>query len=823
MEKEASNSVKAMFEADEWASKTAKTDKKQQIAELRPHFYEVYERIERLKGEWLLLENVLQHFYRLSVINEIGRELRRLKADKNQVHIGDFNQALISIILSEPVPFIYERLGEKYNHILIDEFQDTSVLQWHNLLPLVENGLSKGHFSLVVGDAKQAIYGFRGGDMEQIVHLSNKRFTDLVRRHPTPDLMGTRYDTVGHTLALERLNTNYRSAREIVEFNNDIFSVLAGLYAENRQLLADVYDSFAAQETPTNARSGGHVEVRFLDTARDDDNTSLFSAYELRTLEAVLRTIREAEEIGYELGDVAVLCRFNKNARWVADYLKTQGVEVVSQDSLLLRSSPAVSLLAAFLRTLHTPGDGLARYEALSLFYQHVLQEPPRLNPEEWDRLRGSSSLGPLYRHLESKGYLLNPFKLQHLGLYELGEKLVQTFRLADMHGQSAYVYRFLDVLLDFSTKQSNHLAAFMEYWERKQDSLCINTPKGARAVTVTSVHKSKGLEYPVVIVPFADWNMHPRPTEIWWMSLDKSRLAYESPFLNDLPLLATPVTPKKELLRTPLRDQYQADTEKHFIENLNMLYVALTRPTDRLYLFSSKYEEKKGEQVSVSRLLHDYLATTANWDPQCPHYILHEGTLKPTPKTAAEAAETLVLQSTPVADWHRTARLRRMAARLFDTDTLDRANDPPRLLAEALRRLEHRDELDVCLDRLEAEGAFGAAARPALRRDLLELLAHPALAPHFAPDAGLKPVKDILSRHTLNLTPPDRVMVSGQAVTILGYVTQDPTEDDTKVLSRYAKALKQMGYEQVEQLMVNTQTLEVMEATTAAAEMTRL
>ncbi len=822
LEKEPSATLTELFYADEWATKTTREAQRMAIGELQPMLFGMFENIEKMKGDWLLLENMLQHFYKLSVIHEISHELRLIKSDKNQVLISDFNQALVNIILKEPVPFIYERLGEKYNHILIDEFQDTSVLQWNNLLPLLENGLAKGHFSLIVGDAKQAIYRWRGGDMEQIVHLANKRFDVLLSRHQQPDLMGIRYETINYTLSQERLNTNYRSSREIIEFNNDIFRTLADMHGASRQLLMEVYDLFSSQEVPLTAKTGGHIEIQFIDSAKEDDDTSTdgLSAYERRTLEAVLRNIQDTVDFGYVYRDVAVLCRQNKYARMVANFLKDRGIDVISQDSLLLQSSPAVSLLVSFFKILYNPDDALARYEALHLFYQHVLNEMPQLTPNEWEGMRKSASLKPLFLHLEGREFLLNPFRLQQMGLYELGATLVQTFQLKEMHGQTPYVYRFLDILLDFSVKQSNHLGEFMDYWDRKKENLSINTPKDKNAVTVTSVHKSKGLEYPVVLVPFADWDMFPRPGEIWWMSLDTSRLSYESPYLKDIPLRSTPITPKKELLRTPLKKQYEEDTEKLFIENLNMLYVALTRPIDRLYLLGKEFDfSKRNDRINVSMLLHDYLDHKELWEPHRPHYILKQGSLKPLAKPEAAVPETLLLTNDPTADWHKKARLRRMASRMFDTETFEKGKDNAQKLCEALRTLESDAQIELCLDKMEGEGTISEQERVAFRKDLQEIVSLSVLKPQFAPTAQVKPVKDILSRHTLNLMPPDRVVIHGSSVTILSYVASDDAEDAEKLLNRYAKALKQMGYQTVEKLIVNTQTLEVLTpaATTSA------
>ena len=807
-----SDALRETINADEWASRGSKSDKCGAINEIRPALSSAIGVLENQKGEWLMLENILQHFYKLSVIHEISRELQFIKNDKNQVLIGDFNKALVNIILKEPVPFIYERLGEKYNHLLIDEFQDTSGLQWNNLLPLVENGLAKGHFSMVVGDAKQAIYGWRGGDMEQIVHLSNKRFDILASRHRHADILGLRYETVNHTLALETLNTNYRSTGEIVEFNNEIFRLLTDVHKAGKQLLGDVYGLSAAQAVPPTAKTGGHVEIQFIDSPRDDEaNEDGLNPYARHTLEAVRQIVGDAVETGYTHGDVAVLCRSKANAKIVANFLKANGINVISQDSLLLQSSPSVALLTAFMAALHTPDDGLVRYKVLHLFYEHVLGEMPQLSPDEWQKIKDNWTLNPMFRHIETKGFILKPFKLQQLGLYELGSTLAQTFNLMDAPGQPAYVFRFLDVILDFSVSQSNHLGDFMQYWERKKESLCISTPRGVNAVTVTSVHKSKGLEYPVVIVPFADWSLLPSNKDIWWMSLDESRLSCQSDFLKNLKVRSVPVTPKKELDCTPLRLQYGEDSEKQFIEGMNLLYVALTRATDRLYLLGKNQDFSKAkERITVSLLLRDYLESKGLWESQRPHYVISQGTLQPMHKQQASGNELFTITNDKTTDWQKKARLRRMASRMFDLETFEKQHDNALRLCEALRQLENTSHVKTCLDKLAAEGTLGETERAALEKDLLEIVSHPMLKPHFAPTAQIKSVREILSRHTLNLIPPDRVAVDGTTVSILRYISKEPVQDDEICLNRYAKALKQMGYQTVEQLLVNTQTMEV-------------
>jgi ATP-dependent exoDNAse (exonuclease V) beta subunit len=797
------------LENTDWAPKALKADKKAIVNSLAEPLTDFYIQVERLKGEWMLISSILKHFYKLSVIHEINKELAFIKAEKNVVHISDFNKAIINIVLQEPVPFIYERLGEKYNHILIDEFQDTSVLQWNNLLPLVENSLAKGHFSMVVGDAKQAIYGWRGGDMEQIVFLSQKRFRELVERHEQAENLFLRYETLEHTLALERLNTNYRSASEIIRFNNTLFRLLADLYSSDKQLLGDIYDRYAEQQVPvTNPRDGGHIAIRFIEKEGGEDAETLLdgvaTAYQLRTYDAIIQAIQEAEAAGYTHKDIAVLNRSNKNGKLVANFLKEQGIEVVSQDSLLLQNAPSIALLIRFLRLLNTPDQALLRYEALHQFHQYLLQSMPQWSESETQELLETTLLEPIISYISEKGFNLNLFRLQQSGIYEMCENLVGAFRLFEQPRQAPYLFRFLDVALEFSTKHSNHLADFMEYWEKKKEVLCINTPKDWQAVTVTSIHKSKGLEYPVVIIPFADWPMTPGNRDTFWLSLDPDLLSYDTQYLHQFPLRSAAVS-IKNLGRTPLRAQFNRESEKIFIENFNALYVALTRPTDRLYLFTKKEDFEKKKQVNVAFLLYQYLEHTDLYDPDQLVYELQSGKPKVQPTTKEEGSEIFWLEQMHGADWQEKARLRRQAATVFDIDTFEKKKDIPTKLCQVLSRLPCADELDTCLEHMWIEGLIDQEEREQMKTELEKLLIHPFVQPNFDRKAKVKPVRDIVCRAALHLRTPDRVVLHGTKIVLLRFVAHPASEFDQKLLNRYAIFLQQMGYSDIEKIVVCT------------------
>ncbi|MBC8110014.1 MAG: UvrD-helicase domain-containing protein, partial [Verrucomicrobia bacterium] len=255
------------IEKDDWSGSKAGKNEKLKVSNLKAALLQGYLALEALRQEFLLFTAINANLYKISVLNEIEKELKVLKVEKNMVHIGDFNKKIINIVLNEPVPFIYERMGEKYNHILIDEFQDTSALQWNNLLPLVENSLGKGNFNLLVGDAKQAIYGWRGGDMKQLVNLTQSRFEELINKFPQQEtsFLEERYYTLSQHIVAENLSTNFRSKKEIIDFNNDFFSTIIEIYQDEKPMLADVYNTFQ-QQYPAKLKTGGHVQICFIDS-----------------------------------------------------------------------------------------------------------------------------------------------------------------------------------------------------------------------------------------------------------------------------------------------------------------------------------------------------------------------------------------------------------------------------------------------------------------------------------------------------------------------------------------------------------------------------
>lgn len=797
---------------DKWCGAKVPKDVAARLDSVKGPLTDHFREIEKIRDEqapyFVLITELLKHLYQVSVLNELEKCIQEIKQDKNLVHISEFNKRISEIVLKEPVPFIYERLGEKYNHILIDEFQDTSSLQWNNLLPLIENSLASGYFNMAVGDAKQAIYRWRGGDMDQILHLYKRNTPALYQNRKYQDLLESRYDTLDISLTPADLNTNYRSTREIIQFNNDLFGFISQSYPEH-EILQNIYDENFKQAVPAGAeRTGGHIQVLF--THADDTNyqhdldsctrtENLYETYDKfqilnyqeSTLQIILQLIRQAQTEGYEPKDMAVLCRTNSNSRLVANFLKEKKFEIISQDSLSLQFAEVVNLIIALFRVFNRPDDTLARSEAMYLVCKVVRQvQPDNQMTQAIADIANSADNQLFFDQLRLFGYNLEEKETGNLSLYELTEKLIRIFDLLGKNNECEYVFRFLDVVLEYSLNQSNNLNNFLEYWETHKEKLSINSPKNRNAITITSIHKAKGLAYPVVIIPFADWSVEPQRGALLW-----GRLPEGAPGLSNLKTAV--VTMSKRLEDTPLKAQYQAELQKTFIENLNMLYVGFTRPQDRLYIISQKKDFTSGaNQKSISYLLYRYLQHQERWQDDQLCYQLAKGTI-------SQKAATPVIESVFHLDlfnsynWQQRLQLKQHANNVFDFQTQQEHRKWNRRLHYALSRLTSAPELNFVLKQLVNEGILSSKEIPELRTLLLKIVKHPELARYFSDDVIYENEKEILNVKASRYKP-DRIVFDGARVVLLDFKAPPLAQEHIDNLNYYASLFKDLLYVEI-------------------------
>ncbi|MDR1878825.1 MAG: UvrD-helicase domain-containing protein, partial [Bacteroidales bacterium] len=553
--------VKAIDE-NTWYSKSC--TKKEAIDSITPVLSASYTAITTAKAPYELLKAIRKTIYPVALLNEMKNTAEELKRNDKLIHISEANAVISQHIQNEPVPFIYERMGDRYNCIFIDEFQDTSAVQWQNLLPLVTEALSsylsenEAGKTIIFGDAKQAIYRFRGGDVRQFVALPELK-TD---NNP---ILREREGILKYHYKKMLLDKNYRSKKEIVDFNNAFFSYLT----ENEtEAVKEIYRDVA--QIPKEDALGGAVFLSYLD--KDEKTETTYIDYVLKEIHRIITSLQKDK---YSYDDVAVLVRGNEFGSEIARYLVQQHIPTISGESLLLSKNREVNFLIACLSYLTNPCNEIARIVIL-----RFISEERNVALEEM--LICCKSDASFLQFIHQQGFSFEPDNLRKQNLYEQTEQLLQVFSLTEQ--ANPFILTFLNIVADFVQTVGKTEAQFLQYWKEQEKKFSLSNPKGINAVTVMSVHQSKGLEFPVVIYPH---KQSPNRMGAKWVDLE--------PPVGNLSTTLLNFTDMKETVYHPL---YEEEKQLIAIDELNVDYVACTRAKDRLY-FIAQEKDKRGDALA--------------------------------------------------------------------------------------------------------------------------------------------------------------------------------------------------------------------------------
>ncbi|GAB2540206.1 UvrD-helicase domain-containing protein [Spirosoma aerophilum] len=814
----------------DWYTKKAPKPVQAMIDSMAAELGDCISRILTIRSEQgnqvTLFECLLPHLQKLALLKQIRVEFDDLLRKDGRVHISEFNKKILNIVATEPVPFLYERLGTKYNHILIDEFQDTSRLQFANLLPLIENALGSEHFNLAVGDGKQAIYRFRGGDMDQIVSLHRKDLDSLKQAHNPGSWTADRIDMLDGHLEPEMLNTNWRSAEPIVRFNNDFFEFTARKFENQHPKLADVFDTeqLFHQQAQPKAKKAGHVQIDFV--AKDEEADADLTAQMLdKTIEHLKKSLAE----GYNYGDIAILCRKKSHAKALANELNAQRIPLVSADSLSLEFSDPVKWLVTLMQLLQRPDQRLLRYELLYLFHRVVRGIFPDDALTGKLRTIAEGDIDATYAYLAEEGYPLDPYAMGQLNPYELAERLTAQFGLFNQSEHNPFLFRFLDEVLAFNQKRSGHLSDFLLYWEGVRQKISVEG-NARNAVSIQTVHRSKGLEFPVVIIPFANWKVEPINDSTIWLDLTGIRtdaLAHENSTGEITRLLSAPANTTSKLKSTPrsIADQYENEYTRTFLENMNLLYVAFTRPTDRLYVISEAKDFTKGQPNTISHWLHAFLRDSdvarncgCAWQDGQFSYQISLCSDSETHQKDSGVTDEIFLEE--IVSGHRSQdlQLRRQADRMFDVATFERTRERDRKLCAALSLIKGPESIDKVLRQLVSEGLVRQMESGELKQTLTAIVSHPSLTSLFDSTLRIDTDRTILSSRRMHGAPhrvvhfPDGHIVLVQYESVPALVASpvddslpEPSEtyNPADSLKYFTNLYREMGFPEVEGVMV--------------------
>lgn len=725
------------------------------IEQIQPQIATTFNNTKQAVFHFKFLKNFYKNITPLSVLNTINNELNLLKLEQNKMLISEFNSIISKEIASQPTPFIYERIGEKFNHYFIDEFQDTSVMQWENLIPLLGNSLSIEFGStMLVGDAKQAIYRWRGGKAEQFIDIFNKKnFPFHVKQH------------------IENLPANYRSYKEIVDFNNGFFKFLS-----NKLFSKKDYETLYENSNQNVVKNkNGYVELSFLDLEKDEDRDALFS-------KNVLKTIRNCQENGYQLQDVCVLVRKKKEGVAIANYLSQNKIPIISSETLLIHNSPEVCFTNNMLALLIQPKNNEIKIAILNyLAHLFNIEDKHRFFKNHIDL-----PTSELFKALETFNIYIDDGVLIQIPLYDLAETIVRRFNLVKT--SNAYIQFYLDIILDFSQKKGSDISAFLEYFNKRKENLSIVSPKGQNAVQIMTIHKSKGLEFPVVIFPYADLDIYRELEPKEWFRLDKNKyngfshtlISYNKDFENF------------GAEGNRIYNNHKAEQE---LDNINLLYVTLTRAVEQLYIISKNDNRLKEEVKSkkYSGLFINYLTHLGLWDDSQSIYSF--GNTKKTSEKLRSADKTLVHQefiSTSKED--HNIKVITNSGFLWDTNQ-EKAIEKGNLIHNIMSHINTVNDVVTVLNDFITASIINTEQAPSLKQLILNIINQPELKAFYTENNTIYNERDIITKEGIILRP-DRVVINNKnEAVIIDYKTGSANKKHEQQLQLYQDVLEQMAF----------------------------
>ena len=708
----------------------------------------------------------------LSVLNAIKNELDHLKSDQNKMLISEFNTIIGKEIKNQPTPFIYERLGEKFKHYFIDEFQDTSKMQWENLVPLLENALSAANGdAMLVGDAKQAIYRWRGGEAEQFIKLYNK--------------IDNPFQLEAEVLPLD---TNYRSAKAVIEFNNSFFD-----YLSETAFSEDAYaELFKKAKQHTHNTSEGYVNLNFLDVQKEDDIHEMYA-------NEVLKTIKQCQDDGFPLNDICVLVRKRKEGVAIANYLNENDIKITSSETLLLKNSDKVNFLNSFLKLLVQPNNDSLKVEVLSYLAEQRETQDKHLFYKTFLR----QDLDEMFSELHQLHIYIDKNQCLQLPLYELVEHLIRMFNLNE--SSDAYLQFYLDVVLEFTQKQNSDLAGFINYFEKKADKLSVVTPENMNAVEIMTIHKSKGLEFPVVIFPYADLNIYRELEPKVWFPVNSTDYNGFNTLLLDYKKDVEHFGETGKLIY----NTHQAQLE---LDNINLLYVVLTRAVEQLYIISKKDISSKGEvnNNTYSGKFINFLIKENKWNDNQLSYSYGTKTQNKNSEEQETTPSALKLISVPKED--HNLKIVTKSGLLWDTHQ-EAAMERGNLVHLILSKIKTFEDLDFAFNDLLISGDITTENSTILKNLTLQVIKHPKLEGYFQDDYTIYNERDIITSSG-QLIRPDRLNINSKnEAIIIDYKTGEAKESYANQLNNYEVVLNQMNLTVIHKLLVYiNDTIEVIE-----------
>ena len=706
-----------------------------------------------------LNKEIYKNLNNLSLLNHLLKIVDEVKEDENILLMTDFYKKISDIIAKEPVPFIYERLGIRYQHFLLDEFQDTSHLQWVNMIPLVHNSLASGETNLIVGDGKQAIYRWRNGEVEQFTKLPNQIHNpDNIESLNEAEYL---FKEMGEKISLDN---NFRSSKEVVTFNNTMFKDLANSLSAN---LKYIYDDVA--QNPIKKHKG-YVNA-YLEAKLTEDEQ----------LDYVLKSIQKSLAAGFELNDICLIVRNNKSGSVLANFLTENNITVISPDSLFIGKDRSVKFLFHLMNSIIQAKDSNYKIKAIEHFASLIAVPATKLIQNNEEFIKTNTIIDYFKTHSIS---ITQPDTFHNL--YEFVESLVEIFNLSP--SDNPFLQFFMEMVHQYETKNNSNIRDFLTWYKDKGVKESIVSPEGANAIQIMTIHKSKGLQFPVVICPFFDWKLDVSRQISWIDNVGGKLPAYF-------------VKMSKAVKNSELSNLYEEEEGKYFLDQLNLLYVAFTRPETALFISGSTSVTSpaknwlepffsKSDLFTLKGKYYEFGALELNTDKD-------EDDINPN--------YNLVYLDQKM----NKPELSYKSGKEWDVNDIDEKRNFGTLVHLVLSKIENLEHLGETLNILIKKGSVTQEKAKDINLYITELFNNVHFKNYFDSSHQVLNEKEIITPKGMKLIP-DKIIITNSETIVVDFKTGQATEKHKKQVTDYVKLLKNMNFKNVRGELFYTEDLEV-------------
>ncbi len=730
----------------------------------------------------------------LGILTDLKEEIRSLLHEKGVLQLSDSNLLLSQIIGESDAPFIYEKIGNRYQHFMLDEFQDTSALQWNNFKPLVSNSLSEGNSNLLVGDVKQSIYRWRNSDWNILAEQINSDFPNFYPETRT-------------------LDKNWRSRQNIIDFNN---AAIGALKEVTEKYLLDeienefsknkfnrIYTGFQQQPGKPESIPSGLARINFLD---EDD-------FENQSAKLLIEQVKQLQDNGLKASETVILLRVKKEGSKIIEVFQeaaqkpenaNYNLSVLSGESLFLQASKGTNFVMLLIELLIEPDNKITKTALLNLWLKWL---KPRLE-KNWDEIEyefkpdfswpiDEDPETLFVNELEEK---FNQVKNKVLlaSLDELIMEICSLFGLFQLESELPYLQTLIDQAAELKTSISNDLSNLLHWWNEGGNESSVNVNEEVDAIRLLTVHKAKGLEFEAVLIPNFNW-------DISWKGIYAPVLWCKpgsKPF-NRFPLL--PVKAGSSLAETIFRSDYYEEKVNSIIDTMNLVYVAFTRAKSVLMVHAKKMEEKKkknGPGKSVNGLLKyalDQLSNSAFTDCRDDEKTVFSYGTMPRFNNPEKKANSFWIRTYNFNTFSSRIRLRLNSEDFLTAGRQQKSvKNMGKLVHEILSEIVLADELEAACMKALKEGKIDESEADFIEKKLKENLSKPEIKSWFDGSYIVLPERELICKD--QLLRPDRIMVSHSKAVVVDYKWGAKiTGKYNSQVRRYAETLLETGFKKVE------------------------